>query len=120
MGSERVDDCIFCKIASGEVPVDFVYEDADVVAFNDAEPQAPVHVLIIPRSHHTCLADGVSADLAAALLAAVPKVAELAGVADSGYRTIVNCGRDSRQLVQHLHFHVLGGAPMGHGLVCPA
>lgn len=74
-----MEDCIFCKMASSEVPVAFVYEDADVVAFDDLHPQAPVHVLIVPRSHHTGPGDGVSADLAAALMAAVPKVAALTG-----------------------------------------
>jgi histidine triad (HIT) family protein len=112
-----MEDCIFCKIASGEVPATFVYEDTDVVAFDDMDPQAPVHVLIIPRSHHTCLGDGVSAHLAAQLVAAVPKVAALTGIADTGYRAIINCGPDARQLVPHLHIHVLGGAPMSHGMV---
>jgi histidine triad (HIT) family protein len=112
-----MEDCIFCKIASGEVPVSFVYEDADVVAFNDVNPQAPVHVLIIPRSHHTCPGDGISVDLAAALWAAIPKVAALTRIADTGYRAIINCGPDSRQLVPHLHIHILGGAQMSHGLV---
>jgi histidine triad (HIT) family protein len=112
-----VDDCIFCTIVSGGIPVPFVYEDGHVVAFNDAQPQAPVHVLIVPRTHHTGPADGVSCELAAALLAAVPKVAEIAGIADSGYRTIVNCGPDARQSVPHLHIHVLGGAQMSQGMV---
>lgn len=112
-----MEDCIFCKIANGDIPVPFVYEDEAVVAFNDAQPQAPVHVLIVPREHHTGPGDAVSADLAAALMAAVPKVAEIAGVAGSGYRTIINCGPDARQSVPHLHIHVMGGAPMSHGMV---
>ena len=112
-----MEGCIFCMIASGEVPVPFVYEDAHVVAFNDAEPQAPVHVLVVPRSHHACLGDAVPAEVSAALCAAVPKVAEIAGIATSGYRTVINCGPDARQSVQHLHLHVLGGAQMGHGMV---
>jgi histidine triad (HIT) family protein len=112
-----VEDCIFCKIAAGEIPVPFVYEDDLVVAFNDAQPQAPVHVLIVPREHHSDLADDVSPELAAALMAAIPKVAALAGVAASGYRVIVNTGPDAMQSVPHLHIHVLGGAPMSHGMV---
>jgi histidine triad (HIT) family protein len=112
-----VDDCIFCKIVSGEIPVPFVYEDDLVVAFNDAEPQAPVHVLVVPRTHYRNLADRVPAEVAAALCAAVAKVAEATGVAESGYRVIVNNGPDALQTVQHLHVHVLGGARMTHGMV---
>ncbi len=110
-------DCIFCAIASGAIPARFVYEDDLVVAFDDISPQAPVHTLIIPREHHANLADGVSPELAAALLAAVPKVAEMKGVAHSGYRVIVNTGTDALQTVQHLHLHVMGGRAMHHGLV---
>lgn len=112
-----MEDCIFCKIAGGEIPVPFVYEDEQVVAFNDAQPQAPVHVLIVPREHHSDPADGVSPALAAALMAAIPKVAEVAGVAASGYRVIINAGPDARQSVPHLHIHVMGGGPMSHGMV---
>jgi histidine triad (HIT) family protein len=112
-----VEDCIFCKIAGGEIPVPFVYEDEHVVAFNDAEPQAPVHVLIVPRRHYRTLADGVPAEVAAALCAAVPKVATATSISESGYRVIVNNGPDARQSVPHLHVHVLGGAPMTHGMV---
>jgi histidine triad (HIT) family protein len=112
-----MDDCIFCKIASGEVPVPFVYEDDLVVAFKDLEPQAPVHVLIVPRTHYRTLADDVPAEVAAALCGAVPKVADAMGVSESGYRVIVNNGPDARQTVQHLHVHLLGGAPMTHGMV---
>lgn len=112
-----MEDCIFCKIANGQIPVPFVYEDDLVVAFRDAQPQAPVHVLVVPREHHVNLADGVAPELAAALLAAVPKVAAATGIADSGYRVIVNNGPDARQSVQHLHVHVLGGGAMTHGMV---
>jgi histidine triad (HIT) family protein len=112
-----VEDCIFCKIAAGEIPVPLVYEDDLVVAFNDAEPQGPVHVLIVPRAHYRTLADGVPAEVAAALCAAVPKVAEMKGIAENGYRVIVNSGPDARQSVPHLHVHVIGGAPMTHGMV---
>jgi len=112
-----VSDCIFCAIASGAIPSRLVYEDDLVVAFDDVAPQAPVHTLVIPREHHANLADEVSPELAAALLAAVPKVAEIKGVASSGYRVIVNTGNDALQTVQHLHLHVMGGRPMHHGLV---
>lgn len=112
-----MDDCVFCKIANGEIPVPLVYEDELVAAFRDAEPQAPVHVLVVPKVHYRDLADGVPAEVAAALCAAIPKVAEATGVAGSGYRVIVNNGPDAQQSVQHLHVHVLGGAPMTHGMV---
>jgi len=112
-----MDDCIFCRIASGEVPVPFVYEDELVVAFRDAEPQAPVHVLVVPRTHLSGLNDDVPADVAAALCGALPKVAAAVGVAVTGYRVIINTGADARQSVPHLHLHLLGGAPMTHGMV---
>jgi histidine triad (HIT) family protein len=112
-----VEDCIFCKIASGEVPVPFIYEDDLVVAFMDAEPQAPVHVLVIPRQHFRTLGDGVPPEVGAALCAAVPRVAEITEIAEEGYRVIVNSGPNARQSVPHLHVHVLGGAQMTHGMV---
>lgn len=112
-----MDDCIFCKIAGGEVPAAFVYQDEHVVAFDDLSPQAPIHTLVIPRTHHEHLGDGVGAELLAALFSAVPKVAAAKGVADSGYRVIVNCGADANQTVKHLHVHVLGGREMAHGMV---
>lgn len=110
-------DCIFCRIASGDIPAALVYEDDTVVAFDDVSPQAPVHTLIIPRVHYVHLGDDVPDTVLAALFAAVPRVAEAKGLADSGYRVIVNSGRDAAQTVQHLHVHVLGGAPMAHGMV---
>jgi len=112
-----VDDCIFCRIARGELPARLVYENEQVIAFDDISPQAPVHVLIVPRTHHGSLGDGVDAELAAALLLAIPVVAEAAGVTRSGYRVIINTGPDSRQSVSHLHIHVLGGKPMSHRML---
>jgi histidine triad (HIT) family protein len=112
-----VDDCIFCKIASKEIPSSVVYEDDAVLAFDDLSPQAPVHTLIVPKVHYVNLSDDVPADVLAALLGAVRTVAERKGVAESGYRVIVNSGPDSAQTVQHLHVHVLGGARMAHGMV---
>jgi len=110
-------DCIFCKIVDGEIPAALVYQDERVIAFDDISPQAPVHTLVIPRAHHTDLGDGLDAETLAALFAAVPRVAQIKGVADSGYRVIVNNGRDANQLVDHLHVHVLGGRAMAHGMV---
>lgn len=112
-----MDDCIFCLIARGDIESRKVYEDDLVLAFDDLTPQAPVHVLVIPKTHYANLGDGVPDDVLAALLGAVPKVAALKGVAESGYRVIVNNGPDSAQTVQHLHVHVLGGARMAHGMV---
>jgi len=112
-----VEDCIFCKIASGEVPVPLVYEDEFVAAFRDAEPQAPVHVLVVPKAHYSSLNDDVPADVAAALCRALPKVAAEFGIEDTGYRVIVNTGPHARQSVQHLHLHLVGGAEMTHGMV---
>lgn len=111
------EDCIFCRIARGEIPVLTVYSDDRVVAFDDVSPQAPVHVLIIPREHFANFADGVPEDVFAALCAAVPKVAAAKGIAESGYRVIINNGPDARQSVGHLHVHVVGGAPMSHKMV---
>jgi histidine triad (HIT) family protein len=112
-----VEECIFCKIARGEIPVLTVYSDDLVMAFDDISPQAPVHTLIIPRQHFENFADDIPMDVFAALCAAVPKVAEIKGVTESGYRIIINNGPDARQSVPHLHLHLVGGAPMSHKMV---
>ncbi|MFU8891696.1 MAG: histidine triad nucleotide-binding protein [Anaerosomatales bacterium] len=112
-----MDTCVFCKIAGGEIPVEPVYQDDAVIAFNDASPQAPVHVLVIPRAHHAHLGDGVPDATLARLFGAVPEVARRTGVAESGYRVIVNAGPDANQTVPHLHVHVMGGRGMTHGMV---
>lgn len=112
-----MDGCIFCKIAAGEIPANLVWEDERVIAFDDIAPQAPVHTLVIPREHHVHLGDEMDGGLLGALFAAVPKVAAAKGVAESGYRVIVNNGRDAGQLVGHVHVHVLGGRAMAPGMV---
>ena len=103
-------DCLFCKIIAGEIPSTKVYEDKQVFAFRDINPQAPVHVLIVPRRHIPS-ADAVntenSADVAA-VFEAIPKIAAKEGLTN-GYRVINNCGEDGCQTVKHLHFHLLGG-----------
>jgi histidine triad (HIT) family protein len=107
-------DCLFCKIVAGQVPATVVHEDEATVAFRDLEPQAPTHVLVIPRHHvatFTGLAQERSADVLA-VMAAVARVAEQEGIADSGYRTVFNSGRDAQQSVSHAHLHVLGGRGM--------
>ena len=112
-----MDDCIFCKMGSGEIPATLVYQDDLVVAFDDISPQAPVHTLVIPRAHHADLGDDVPGPTLSALFAAVPVVARTKGIAESGYRVIVNNGSDANQTVRHLHIHVVGGRAMEHGMV---
>lgn len=107
---------IFAKILRGEIPCDKVYEDEHVLAFNDIAPKAPVHVLVIPKGAYGSLdemaADGKDAEIAA-LFRAIAAVARKTGVTESGYRVISNNGDDGGQEVPHLHFHVLGGRPIG-------
>jgi histidine triad (HIT) family protein len=107
-------DCLFCRIVAGEVPADIVHETTHTLAFRDIDPQAPVHVVVIPRGHHPDAAALAAADPAAAgaLLAAAGEVARLEGVAGSGYRLVFNTGRDAHQTVHHVHCHVLGGRAM--------
>jgi histidine triad (HIT) family protein len=103
-------DCIFCKIIAGEIPCAKVYEDESVYAFRDIQPQAPVHVLVVPKQHIASV-DEINAEnaaLVAKIFEAIPKIAKAEGLAN-GYRVITNCGEDGCQSVKHLHFHVLGG-----------
>ncbi len=108
-------DCLFCKIANKEIPAKIVHEDEDVVAFEDIHPQAPVHLLVIPRIHVGSMADLVPADggLLAKLIAVFNTLAKRRGVAESGYRLVSNIGKDAQQSVGHLHLHLLGGRPLG-------
>ncbi len=99
------------------MPAKIVYEDETVMAFDDIMPQAPVHTLIIPKEHYRDLGDEVPDEVLASLFGTVPKVAEMKGVTGSGYRVIMNCGKDASQSVAHLHVHVLGGRQMSHGMV---
>ena len=101
-------DCLFCKIIAGQIPCDKVYEDDKVLAFRDINPQAPVHVLVIPKKHMDNILE-CDGETAQALVEAVRKVAELENVDKSGFRIISNCGKDGAQSVNHLHIHVLGG-----------
>ena len=109
------EDCLFCKIVSGIIPSKKVYEDDDVLAFDDIAPMMPVHTLVIPKEHYDSLADNVPPQVLGSLFAAVAKVAEIKGVAESGFRIVSNAGPDAKQSVRHLHVHVLGGAPMNDG-----
>jgi len=110
-----VTDCLFCCIVAGEIPADIVYQDEDVIAIRDIQPQAPTHVLVIPRRHIPTLSDLTAddLDLAGHLTLVAARVAADEGVAESGYRTVVNNRRDANQTVNHIHVHVLGGRAMG-------
>lgn len=105
---------IFGRIAAGEIPADIVYEDDDLVAFRDLSPQAPTHILIIPRKPIRTLNDVEEADaeLVGKLFLAAAKVAKQVGIAEAGYRVVVNCNAVGGQTVFHLHLHLLGGRPM--------
>ena len=111
----RMENCLFCKIVAGEIPSTKVYEDNAVYAFRDIAPQAPTHVLVIPKQHVPSVAAcGELPDKAiAACLKTCAKVAELEGLTAKGFRVVSNCGDDACQSVHHLHFHVLGGRKMG-------
>lgn len=106
-----MENCIFCKIANGEIPSNKVYEDDQVLAFYDLDPQAPVHVLIIPKAHYdSILAVPCGKDNPLpAMTAAAQKIAQQLGVAETGFRLVINTGKDGGQSVQHLHMHLLGG-----------
>jgi histidine triad (HIT) family protein len=113
MSAQRDDDCLFCKIVAGEIPADVVHETDSTIAFRDIEPQAPTHVLVIPRNHHrdaAALASG-EPETAVALLRAADAVARQEGL-DAGYRLVFNTGSGANQLVFHVHLHVLGGRRM--------
>ncbi|MBI4913384.1 MAG: histidine triad nucleotide-binding protein [Acidobacteria bacterium] len=108
-------DCLFCKIVRKQIPAEVVHEDEQVLAFKDISPRAPVHILLIPKAHCSGLNE-----LTPDVQAAVPRLMEVAarlarelGVAESGWRLLSNCGADGGQAVFHLHFHLLGGRPLG-------
>jgi len=107
-------DCIFCRIAAKEIPSKIVYEDDLIVAFDDIRPQAPIHTLIVPKTHYASLnnlpADG--AEVIGHILAKAPEIAAVKEIKASGYRLVLNTGPDSGQDVFHIHFHLLGGRKM--------
>ena len=107
------DSCIFCRIAAKDIPSTIVFEDDDILAFRDLSPQAPTHVLVIPKRHIASLDDVVASDAAllGAMMLAAQGVAAASGLA-AGYRIVTNCGVHAGQSVSHIHFHVLGGRPM--------
>ena len=110
-------DCIFCKIANGIIPSNKVYEDNDMLAFHDINPQAPIHVLVIPKIHVASV-DEINDDNAcvvAKIFTKIPEIAKMAGL-ENGYRVISNCGPDACQSVPHLHFHLLGGKQLADSM----
>jgi len=106
-----MEDCIFCKIVRGEIPSTVVYENDDVLAFEDINPMAPVHVVLIPKKHIATLMDvkGDEMDTMGSIISAVQEVAKIKGIDEKGFRMVVNCNEEGGQLVFHLHIHVLGG-----------
>lgn len=110
-----MDDCLFCKIVKGEIPSTKVYEDEFVYAFKDINPEAPVHILVIPKKHIDSINKIEKEDeaLIGKIFTTIKKVAEEQGIAQSGYRVVSNCGKDAGQTVMHLHFHILGGKALG-------
>lgn len=107
-------DCIFCKIANKEIPSTIVYEDEDVMAFNDLNPEAPVHILVIPKKHIESLNAASEEDqrLLGKIMLTIAKIAAEQGIAGTGYRVVNNCGEQGGQTVMHLHFHLMGGREM--------
>jgi histidine triad (HIT) family protein len=105
-------DCVFCKIGAGQIPSRMVWQDDELFAFDDLNPQAPVHVLVIPKRHVAAINDVEDQALLGRLLSAAKLVAQKKGVDESGYRVVANTGRHGGQTVFHLHFHVLGGRQM--------
>ena len=111
-------DCIFCQIIAGKVPSDTLYQDERVIAFRDIRPITPTHVVIIPRKHIPSLTQLSEADLPlmADLVKVANQLAKREGIAEKGYRLVVNCGREGTQLVPHLHMHLLGGRQLSAAL----
>ena len=110
-------DCVFCRIVSGEIPASIVYEDSDVVAFDDVNPQAPTHVLVVPRRHVARISDfgdgAEEARLIGRLHQAANTVAARRGIVEQGYRLVINCNEGAGQSVWHVHLHLLGGRAFG-------
>jgi histidine triad (HIT) family protein len=107
------DQCLFCRIVGREIPATLIAETEDCVAFRDINPQAPVHVLVIPRQHVASLNDASDARLVGRLSTFAAEIARKEGIADSGYRTVINTNADAGQTVFHLHLHLLGGRRLG-------
>ena len=114
-----MEDCIFCKIINGDIPSSKVYEDDDILAFNDINPVAPVHVLVIPKKHIKSLADMENGDelIISKIYKVINQIANEKGIKEKGYRVVVNCGQEGGQEVGHLHFHLIGGKQLGTNII---
>lgn len=114
-----MEDCIFCKIIKKEIPSNIVYEDDEVIAFEDISPATPIHILVIPKKHISSLVELEKEDelLIGKIYSVINEIAEKQGVKEKGYRVIVNCGKDGGQEVGHLHFHLLAGTQLGEKIV---
>ena len=110
-----MENCLFCKIIKGEIPSTIVYEDEEILAFRDINPVAPVHVLVIPKKHISSLVDLEPEDeaIVGKIYTIINKIAKQENIFESGFRVIVNCGKDGGQEVKHLHFHLIGGKKLG-------
>ncbi|MCI8933865.1 MAG: histidine triad nucleotide-binding protein [Clostridiaceae bacterium] len=109
-------DCLFCKIAAGEIPSKKIYEDEIVYAFYDIQPAAPTHFLVIPKAHtmeNCAQINEENAQIMGHIFQVIARLARQLGLEENGYRVVTNCGEDAGQTVRHLHFHVLGGGPLG-------
>ena len=113
------EECIFCKIVKGQIPSTKIYEDEEVLAFKDIHPDAPIHILVIPKKHIDSLATMKDGDeqIISKIYKKINEIAEEQGFKENGYRVIVNCGKDSGQEVMHLHYHLLAGAKFGDKIV---
>lgn len=114
-----MEDCIFCKIVNGEIPSNKVYEDDNVLAFKDLNPQMPVHILVIPKQHIESIVDLKEENevLVGKIFTAINKIAKEIGIEKNGFRVISNCGQDAGQTVKHLHFHILAGKKMSERII---
>ena len=111
-------DCIFCKIVNGKIPSDVVYQDEELIAFRDINPVAPVHLLLVPKRHIASLArlDEADSPLMGHMVITASQLAKKEGIAERGYRLVVNSGKEGGQLVPHLHMHLIGGHQLSTGL----
>ena len=114
-----MEDCLFCKIIKGDIPSTKVYEDEFVYAFKDINPEAPVHILVVPKKHIKSMneIEEIDENLIGKIFFAIKKIAKEQGIAEQGYRVISNCGKDAGQTVIHLHFHILGGRKLGEKIL---
>ncbi len=114
-----MEDCLFCKIIKGEIPSKKVYEDDEVLAFHDINPEAPIHILVVPKKHITSLAHIEKEDeaLIGKIFGVINQISEEQGFKQDGYRVITNCGKNGGQSIKHLHFHILAGKSLGEKIL---